>query len=352
MITPESRDDASEKRRFATFMTMGVVALAATLVAFVSVPEFKSPRDAFKEIDPARLTQVRPEPEPESSQPEEEPEQEQQESSNEAEETTPQRVEAPDLQTEALQTEPSPSQAANPSESNASSQSSEQQSSVQVERTQVGGLESTDASNASAAAALPSTTSEPSSEGGGGGIAVEGGGSGSAGGGDGADFAGGGGVAAGNEDASSGDGSGSAVTVQEAQQEDYTTSVEASKLIQWMKDNPAPLPPGIEQLVGYQSTYLSSKITDLQTSEGSYEMYLMCKQSLREIHIVLVQGEEAKYLVDRSFQKQSRKFRVGPVRRSGQTIVGVQTRAQSRGNASQQFYSVFLSWWEDAKTDV
>lgn len=348
MITPDPRDDASQKRRFAALMTAGTVALAAALVAFVSVPEFQNPRDSFKEIDPAQLTQMQPQSEPEPSQPEES--QEQEEPQEEAEET-PERVEAPELNTDALQAEPSPSQTAtSTSESDASSES--ESGGVEVERTQVGGLQSDDASASSGAGALPSTTDQPSAEtGGGGGISVAETGEGSTGGGGEGEFAGGETVAAGGEEAGA-EGEGETVAVQQAQQEDYKTSVESNKLIQWMKENPAPLPPGIEQLVGYQPKHLSSKIKELSTSEGQYEMYLMCKQSLREIHIVLVRDGQAKYLVDRSFQKQSRKFRVGPVRRSGGTIVGVQNQAKARGEESKQFYSVFLSWWQEAKTDV
>jgi hypothetical protein len=325
-----------------------MVGLASVLMAVVSVPEFRSARDTFKEIDPAQLTQLRPDPPPE--QPTEQPEEELEEPQEESE-TTPERIEAPDLQLSSPTQEPSPQAAAADAQSEAAAEASSGGGEVSVERTQVGGLGASESSRSPAAAALPNAPSQPSGgSGSGAGIAVEETGAGPPGSGGEDASANGAPLAAGSEEVAS-EGDAAAVTIQDASQEDYT-SVEAGKLIQWMRQNPAALPRGISQLVGYQPSFLSSKISDLSTSQGEYEMYLMCKPDLREIHVVLVQGGEAKYLVDRSFQKQSRKFRVGPIRRSGGTIIGVQTRAQSRGQKSKQFYSVFLSWWEEAKADV
>ena len=351
MITPSPRDDSSVRRRVAALATVGMVALSSVLMAVVSVPEFRSPRDTFKEIDPAQLTQLRPDPPPE--QPTEQPEEEPEEPQEEEPETTPERIEAPDLQLNPPTQEPTPqAAAAADAQSEAAAEASSGGGEVSVERTEVGGLGASESSRAPTAAALPNAPSQPSGgSGSGAGIAVEEAGDGSAGSGGEEAFAGGGPLAAGSEEAASEGDNAAAVTIQDASQEDYT-SVEAGKLIQWMRQNPAALPPGINQLVGYQPSFLSSTISDLSTSQGEYEMYLMCKPDLREIHVVLVQNGEAKYLVDRSFQKQSRKFRVGPIRRSGGTIIGVQTRAQSRGQKSKQFYSVFLSWWDEAKADV
>jgi len=349
MITPESRDDAPRKRRIALFSTAGIVALAAVLVAWVNIPDFTSPRNTYREINPAQLSQVQPQPErePEPTQEEETPEE------NEEPETekTPERIEAPDLQTDALQAEPTSSQTTPSSEeSPSSSESGGSENNVGVERTEIGGIDETEASDPGAAGALPSATDQSTSgESNGGGIAIEegsGGGQGSTG----SDFAGGETVAAGGgTDAPEGD-SLQKITLSQAAEEEDAGNLEVSKLIQWMRENPAQLPGGIKQLVGYQPNYLSSKIMSMD--EGNYEMYLMCKESLREVHIVLVQGERAQYLVDRSFQKQSQKFRAGPVRRSGGAIVGVKSESKPRDEEAQRFYDVFLSWWKEAKTDV
>jgi hypothetical protein len=296
---------------------------------------------------------VQPQPQTESEQPQKSAS-EQTESSTETSSSAPERVEAPDLQADALQAEPSTDPATSPASSSESNQSasSGDESGVGVERENIGSIgETSSSSSAPSGGALPTPTSESSSGGGGGvGIDVEEGGGGGPGGTGDEGLAGGETVSAGSEEGPS-TGSGKKLTVTKAKEEDYT-SLEVQKLIQWMKAHPAGLPPGVEQLVGYQPSYLSSKIASLQTSDGEYEMYLMCKQSLREVHVVLVQGGRARYMVDRSFQKQSRKFRVGPVRRSDDTIVGVQTEARARGGEAEQFYSVFLSWWEKAKQDV
>ena len=80
----------------------------------------------------------------------------------------------------------------------------------------------------------------------------------------------------------------------------------------------------------------------------------MCKESLNEVHIVLVDEDDATYLVDRSFQKMSTLFREGNVQRSlSEEIVAVNSRRNSASDArSKEFYGLFLSWWEQAKKEV
>lgn len=127
-------------------------------------------------------------------------------------------------------------------------------------------------------------------------------------------------------------------------------NLEVQELIDWMKRNPGELPGGVRQLVRYRPAFLSS-VTSFTMDGKPYELYLMCKESLYEVHIVLVDGTESTYLVDRSFQKLSTYLREGQVRRTrDQGIVAVSSqRNAASSNKSQEFYSLFLSWWETAK---
>lgn len=127
-------------------------------------------------------------------------------------------------------------------------------------------------------------------------------------------------------------------------------NLEVQELIDWMKRNPGELPGGVRQLVRYRPAFLSS-VTSFTIDGKPYELYLMCKESLYEVHIVLVDGTESTYLVDRSFQKLSTYLREGQVRRTrDQGIVAVSSqRNAASGSKSQEFYSLFLSWWDSAK---
>ncbi len=133
--------------------------------------------------------------------------------------------------------------------------------------------------------------------------------------------------------------------------DDYA-NLEVQELIAWMKQNPADLPIGIRQLVQHRPAFLSSVAT-FSVDGTPYELYLMCKESLFEVHIVLVDRGEATYLVDRSFQKLSTYLREGAVRRDGRTIVAVNSRRDAASSdRSSAFYGLFLSWWESARQDV
>jgi hypothetical protein len=129
--------------------------------------------------------------------------------------------------------------------------------------------------------------------------------------------------------------------------DDYS-NLEVRALIDWMKAHPADLPIGIRQLVTHRPSFLSS-VASFTVEGRAYELYLMCKESLYEVHIVLVDREQATYLVDRSFQKLSTYLREGVVRRDGRDIVAVNSRRDAASNErSREFYGLFLSWWEQA----
>ena len=120
------------------------------------------------------------------------------------------------------------------------------------------------------------------------------------------------------------------------------------EIINWMNRNPSELPKGIRQLVRFRPAFLSS-VESFTMDGNQYELYLMCKESLFEVHIVLVEQNEATYLVDRSFQKLSTYLRKGQVRRTQDNqIIAVRSNMASN-DSSDEFYSLFLSWWEWAR---
>lgn len=362
MIVPRPRSDQKQQRRVAMFSTAGIVALAGLVLALVSVPEFTNQRTLYREIDPARLASIRPEPEPETK-PEETPQEEsdtnEQDTPEEAvEEATPQqapeRVDLSEFSSQGLDVDLSPSTTPNRTRSTEEASASGGNTSLQVEREdlgEIGGMETFNDPNAQATPrgrANRLTTGRDAS-----GIAVnEGTGSGS-GTNSGAGFSGGGDVVGGSE-GRAGNAAGTSIEVAlkdiSAFGDNYQ-NFEIDKLIAWMKQHPGELPPGVRRHVRYQPQHLSSAVP-IEIGGTEYDLYLMCKESLYEVHIVLVEGQDTRYLVDRSFQKQSRMFRVGTARRDEGTIVGVQSESRPLGERSEQFYQIFLSWWDQAQEDV
>lgn len=122
--------------------------------------------------------------------------------------------------------------------------------------------------------------------------------------------------------------------------------LDVDELIAWMRLRPGALPPGIQRHVDWRE----ENITAMETIEHSgqrYELYLMARLEIREIHVVLVLGEQTYYLIDRSFLHDGRNFRAGAARRSDGVITGVisEERAAASPEATR-FYEVFLSWWK------
>lgn len=141
------------------------------------------------------------------------------------------------------------------------------------------------------------------------------------------------------------------VAIAEFSSESFDGS-EADRLALWMRANPGDLPIGVRVHVNYEPTFLTS--TASFSDEGrTWELYMMFNESLRELHLVLVEGIQSVYLIDRGFQEESRSLREGTVRRTGGSIVAVDSRSGApSGERARDFYNVFLSWWEATKTDA
>lgn len=127
---------------------------------------------------------------------------------------------------------------------------------------------------------------------------------------------------------------------------------EADRLAMWMRQHPAELPIGVRVHVNFQPSFLTA-VAPFSSEGREWELYLMFNESLRELHIVLVEGDRSIYMIDRGFLEESRSLREGTVRRSDGEIVAIDSRAVSASSErAQDFYDVFLSWWETVKGDV
>jgi sulfopropanediol 3-dehydrogenase len=127
---------------------------------------------------------------------------------------------------------------------------------------------------------------------------------------------------------------------------------EADRLALWMRSNPDDLPVGVRVHVNYEATFLTSTAT-FRDEGRNWELFMMFNESLRELHLVLVEGARSVYLIDRGFQEESRSLREGTVRRTGGSIVAVDSRSGTpSGERARDFYNVFLSWWEATKADA
>lgn len=131
-----------------------------------------------------------------------------------------------------------------------------------------------------------------------------------------------------------------------ARPERVLQNAEAKKIIEWMRLTRSELPPGIQRHVDYQPGNLSATSTIEQASE-IWEIYLMARMPSEELHIVIVRGEASYYIVDPSFKREGRRFRLGVVRRSSGEITGITSEERAASSAEVSLhYEVFLAWWD------
>jgi len=141
----------------------------------------------------------------------------------------------------------------------------------------------------------------------------------------------------------------SVVVIREFESDSFDGS-EADVLATWMRSHAAELPIGVRVHMNYEAAFLTAAAPF--SSEGrEWELFLMFNESLRELHIVLVEDDQSVYLIDRGFLELSRSLREGTVRRVDGEIVAVDSRSGSASSdRARDFYNVFLSWWEAAKS--
>ena len=131
-----------------------------------------------------------------------------------------------------------------------------------------------------------------------------------------------------------------------ARPERVLQNAEAKKIIEWMRLTRSELPPGIQRHVDYQPGNLSASAT-LEQANEIWEIYLMARMPSEELHIVIVRAEASYYIVDPSFKREGRRFRLGVVRRSSGEITGITSEERAASSAEVSLhYEVFLAWWD------
>lgn len=127
-----------------------------------------------------------------------------------------------------------------------------------------------------------------------------------------------------------------------------------NQLIAWMKNHPADLPIAVKRTMSdnrWQDDFLTSS-SRFVAADREFELLLMVKETIPELHIFLVEKDEATYLIDRGFQKQSSYLRRGRVIYNDTTIQEVDSQMREASSSqTSEFYQVFLSWWNSVESE-
>lgn len=122
-----------------------------------------------------------------------------------------------------------------------------------------------------------------------------------------------------------------------------------NQLIVWVKENPKVLPVAIQRMMSenqWDEKFLSST-TRFEAGNRGFELLLMIKEEIPELHIILIENNNATYLIDRGFQKESSYLRKGSVSYRENRIVEVDSQMRpASNNETMEFYQIFLSWWD------
>lgn len=118
------------------------------------------------------------------------------------------------------------------------------------------------------------------------------------------------------------------------------------EIIQWVKENPAPLPDVIRRHMDHLDGDHTAAATYLLDGR-EVEIFLLLRGGYSQLHVVMVDGDASYLFYDRGLQKEASRFRVGAVTRSGGQIARIVSQEREiTSSESQQFYRAFVEWWE------
>lgn len=124
-------------------------------------------------------------------------------------------------------------------------------------------------------------------------------------------------------------------------------------LVEWMRKHPAALSDVVNRFMGYQSGNLTTSV-QFVAGGRQFEIFLLCVDATYEIRVCLAEGNSITYLIDQGFKKQSNYLRTGSLERqpNGQILLFGSVMREASDRRSQEFYQIFLSWWDTVKGEV
>jgi len=135
--------------------------------------------------------------------------------------------------------------------------------------------------------------------------------------------------------------------------EDYT-AIDYRALVEWMKDNPEDLPVPAKRLMSegqFDQNPLTSRVPFF-INDRQFDLLLMVSEERYEVRIILIENEDATYLVDRGFRGESNRLDVGNVGYQEDRIAEIDSQMRDAGiEQTEEFYGIFLSWWDSVKDE-
>ncbi|MBN1351371.1 hypothetical protein JXJ21_18280 [candidate division KSB1 bacterium] len=120
-------------------------------------------------------------------------------------------------------------------------------------------------------------------------------------------------------------------------------------LSKWMANNHTELPEVVKKFMGYDSLDLASQVK-FKFKGRDFNLFLLCRESILEIRICLLEENHVTMLIDKGFKKKSHFLRIGNVNRKDDKILSFGTTRESPSEQrTQDFYQVFLSWWQSVE---
>jgi hypothetical protein len=124
-------------------------------------------------------------------------------------------------------------------------------------------------------------------------------------------------------------------------------------LVEWMRKHPAEFSDVVNRFMGHQPGNLTASVKFVAGGR-QFEIFLLCVDATYEIRVCMAEGNNITYLIDQGFKKQSNYLRTGTLERqpNGDVLLFGSVMREASDRRTQEFYQIFLSWWDTVKGGV
>lgn len=122
-------------------------------------------------------------------------------------------------------------------------------------------------------------------------------------------------------------------------------------MMAWVRDNQAELPPVVQRHMDYREGDWTAHVAH-EWEGRTMDVFLMVKQGVDQMHILLVDGTQTFYFVDRGMLGQVSRLRVGRATRDPVITRIVSQETTISSPEALVFFEAFMSWWTQMESET
>ncbi len=131
-----------------------------------------------------------------------------------------------------------------------------------------------------------------------------------------------------------------------------TESEQTKEIVQWVIKHHIDIPSVVQRHMDFESGDRTSMDT-IMVDNQPIEIYIVVRSGYNQLHVLLIDGDQSYFYINRGSRDQASRFRVGQVSRQGDFLLSriISQERRISSDESQMFYRIFSDWWNTASNN-